>query len=135
MNAPNMQAVLIRAAVLLVMCLGFSIAMIGHKPAQANLVQAPVAAAARATSAVAAEHPPMIVTPTTMLPTISVRPSAAEIAAAMNDDTSSFDEDAPKFIKAAQQRPLFDTTVSLRSLRLDMPYYSFGKVLPRVSKE
>ena len=76
----------------------------------------------------------MVVLPTTMLPTISVRPSAAEIAAALNDDTSSYD-DAPKFTKAAQERQLLDTTVSLRSLRLDMPYYSFGKALPRVSKE
>jgi hypothetical protein len=134
MNAPNMQAVLIRAVVLLVMCLGFSIAMIGHKPAQASLVPAPVAGPTHMTTAAATMQPPMVVMPTTVLPTISVRPSAAEIAAAMDDDTSSFD-DAPKFIKAAQERPLFDSTVSLRSLRLDMPYYSFGKVLPRVSKE
>ena len=134
MNAPNMQAVLIRAVVLLVMCLGFSVAMIGHKPAQASLVPAPVATPAHMTAAVATAQSPMVVLPTTMLPTISVRPSAAEIAAALNDDTSSYD-DAPKFTKAAQERQLLDTTVSLRSLRLDMPYYSFGKALPRVSKE
>jgi hypothetical protein len=131
MNAPNMQAVLIRAIVLLVMCLGFSIAIMSHKPAQATLVRAPAAAAAHA---VAMAQPPMVVMPTTVLPTISVRPSAAEIAAAMKDDTNAVDN-APKFIKAAQERQLFDTTVSLRSLRLDMPYYSFGKVLPGVSKE
>jgi hypothetical protein len=134
MNAPNMQAVLIRAVVLLVMCLGFSVAMIGHKPAQASLAPAPVAAPAHMTAAVVPAQPPMVVMPTTVLATISVRPSAAEVAAAMNDDTDSFD-DAPIFTKAAQERPLFDSTVSLRSLRLDMPYYSFGKVLPRVSKE
>jgi hypothetical protein len=134
MNAPNMQAVLIRAVVLLVMCLGFSIAMIGHKPAQASLAQSPAATPARATTTVAIVQPPMVVVPTTMLATISVRPSAAEIAAAMNEDSSSLD-DAPKFTKASQKRPLLDSTVSLRSLRLDMPYYSFGKALPRVSKE
>ena len=134
MNAPNMQAVTIRAAILLVMCLGFSIAMIGHKPAQANLVQTPAAAPARVATSVAVVQRPMLVVPTTMLATISVRPSAAEFAAAMNEDSSTLD-DAPKFIKAAQDRQLLDSTVSLRSLRLDMPYYSFGKVLPRVSKE
>jgi hypothetical protein len=134
MNAPNMQAVLIRAVVLLVMCLGFSVAMIGHKPAQASLVPAPVVAPARNMAAAATVRPPIVVMPTTVLATISVRPSAAEIAAAMNDDADSSD-DAPKFTKAAQEQPLFDSTVSLRSLRLDMPYYSFGKVLPRVSKE
>ena len=134
MNAPNMQAVLIRAVVLLVMCLGFSVAMIGHKPAQASLVPAPVTTPAHMTAAVATVQSPMVALPTTVLPTISVRPSAAEIAAAMDDDSSSLD-DAPKFTKAGQKRPLLDSTVSLRSLRLDMPYYSFGKALPRVSKE
>ena len=134
MNAPNMQAVLIRAVVLLVMGLGFTVAMIGHKPAQANLASAPVAAPAHTAATVATAQAPMVVMPTTVLPTISVRPSAAEVAAAMNDDASSFD-DVPTFAKTARERPLFDTTVSLRSLRLDMPYYSFGKALPRVSKE
>ena len=134
MNAPNMQAVLIRAVVLLVMCLGFSVAMIGHKPAQASLASAPAATPGHLAATVASVQAPMVVMPTTVLPTISVRPSAAEIAAAMSEDSSTLDE-APKFIKAVQDRQLLDSTVSLRSLRLDMPYYSFGKVLPRVSKE
>jgi hypothetical protein len=129
MNTPNMQALLIRAVVLLIMCLGISVAMIRHNPAQASLAQAPAAVSARLTTATTAL--PAAVLPTTVLPTINVRPSAAEIAAAMNDDT----DDAPKFINASQQQPLFDATTSLRSLRLDMPYYSFGKALPRVSKE
>lgn len=120
----SMHAVLIRAAVLLVMCLGLVIALPGHQPAQGSLVPAPAIAARMATAPL----------PITVLPTITVRPSAAEIAAAMNDDTSSFD-DAPKFIKATRQQPLLDTTASLRGLRLDMPYYSFGKILTRVSKE
>lgn len=126
MNVPNMQAVLIRAAVLLVMCLGFTLAMTRHNPAQARLVQAPAAAARVATSTA-----PL---PIVVLPTISVRPSAAEIAAAMSSEPSNFDT-APGFIETAREQPIFDTAVSLRSLRLDMPYYSFGKVLPRVSKE
>jgi hypothetical protein len=123
----NMHSVLIRAAVLLVMCLGLSIAMTRHKPAQANLLQAPA-------TAVAAVTPSTAVLPIVVLPTISVRPSAAEVAAAMNGDAEESDA-TPSFFEAAQQQPIFATTVSLRSLRLDMPYYSFGKALPRVSKE
>jgi hypothetical protein len=123
----SMHAVLIRAAVLLVMSLGLVIAMPRHKVAQASLLPAPAIAATRL---VASPAPLSIV----VLPTITVRPSAAEIAAAMDDDANSFDG-APRFIKAAERQPIFDTTVSLRSLRLDMPYYSFGKVLTRVSKE
>ena len=122
----NMHSVLIRAAVLLVMCLGLSIAMTRNKPAQARLLQAPA-------TTVAAASAPAAVLPIVVLPTISVRPSAAEVAAALRGDAEG--DVSPSFFETAQQRPIFATTVSLRSLRLDMPYYSFGKALPRVSKE
>lgn len=131
MNMANMQGVLIRAVILVVTCLGISVAAIRHRPAQATLAQQPNSTATHQTASTA--MPPMIVLPTTVLPTISVRPSAAEFAAAMNDDDARF-EDTRKFISTSQP-PQRDTSVSLRSLRLDMPYYSFGKVLPRVSKE
>jgi hypothetical protein len=121
----NMQALLIRAAVMLIMCFGISIAMTAHNPAPANLNSA----VASTQAAVAASREPAVV-----LPTISVRPSAAEIVAALNGESTEFD-DAPNFVDTAHDQPIFNTAVSLRSLRLDMPYYSFGKALPRVSKE
>jgi hypothetical protein len=66
------------------------------------------------------------------LPTVSVRPTAAEIADAMRDDSAfevvhAFATSHTRFARAV--RP------TLPSLGLDMPYYSFGKALPRVSKE
>jgi hypothetical protein len=121
----NMQAVLIRAAILLVMCFGLSIAMTRKNPVHAGLL--PSAAPTRAENA--ASQVPAVV-----LATINVRPSAAEIAAAMNGETTEFD-DASNIIDTGRDQPLFTTNVSLRSLRLDMPYYSFGRALPRVSKE
>ncbi|MDR3385567.1 MAG: hypothetical protein P4L92_00825 [Rudaea sp.] len=123
----NMQALLIRATMLFIMGFGLTIAMTHQNPAQGKLPAAPTVATMNV--AVATTQAPAVV-----LPTINVRPSAAEIAAAMNGETTEFDE-VPDFVDAARNRPMFDTTVSLRSLRLDMPYYSFGKALPRVSKE
>ena len=122
----NMQAVLIRAAILLVMCFGLSIAMTRRPAAQESLRQSSPAAKP---GAVAAAQMPTVV-----LPTIMVRPSAAEIAAAMNGQTAEIDDPA-SFTGTARDRSIFDTAGSLRSLRPDMPYYSFGKALPRVSKE
>jgi hypothetical protein len=121
----NMQAVLIRATIMLIMCFGISIALTARNSVPTNQH----AAVAVVRAAVASSREPAVV-----LPTISVRPSAAEIAAAMNGDITEFD-DASDFVSAAQDQPIFNTAVSLRSLRLDMPYYSFGKALPRVSKE
>jgi hypothetical protein len=120
-----MQAVLIRATMLLIMCLGLSIAMTHLNPAQGSLLTASSAH----TAMTAGSGVPAVV-----LPTIDVRPSAAEIEAAMNGETTEFD-DVPRFIDSTGDQPMFNTAVSLRSLRLDMPYYSFGKALPRVSKE
>lgn len=64
------------------------------------------------------------------LPTVSVRPTAAEIADAMRED-SSFQ--VAHAISTSHTRS--SRTPTLPSLGLDMPYYSFGKALPRVSKE
>jgi hypothetical protein len=125
----NMQAVLVRATVMLLTCFGVSVAMTAARnPALAANPHAAVVTSTHAAAATASREPAVV------LPTISVRPSAAEIAAAMNGETTEFD-DVPDFVHANNDRPLFNTAVSLRSLRLDMPYYSFGKALPRVSKE
>ena len=64
------------------------------------------------------------------LPTVSVRPTAAEIADAMRED-SSFQ--VAHAISTSHTRS--SRAPTLPSLGLDMPYYSFGKALPRVSKE
>ena len=64
------------------------------------------------------------------LPTVSVRPTAAEIADAMRED-STFQ--VAHAISTSHTRS--SRAPTLPSLGLDMPYYSFGKALPRVSKE
>jgi hypothetical protein len=122
----NMQAVLIRGAILLAMCFGLSVAVLHNEP-----VSGPVVALAAVT--MTAKAAPRESAPT-VLPTVSVRPSAKELALALssNDDDS---DNTATFIDVAHDRPLDDSPVTLRSLHLDMPYYSFGKALPRVSKE
>jgi hypothetical protein len=64
------------------------------------------------------------------LPTVSVRPTAAEIADAMRED-STFQ--VAHAIATSHTRS--SRAPTLPSLGLDMPYYAFGKALPRVSKE
>jgi hypothetical protein len=66
------------------------------------------------------------------LPTVSVRPTAAEIADAMRED-SAFQ--VAHAISTSHTRISRAASSTLPSLGLDMPYYSFGKALPRVSKE
>jgi hypothetical protein len=66
-----------------------------------------------------------------VLPTINVRPTAADIAAALQSED---DEVTAAFIEAAQVQTI-GSRASLPGLHLDMPYYSFGKALPRGSKE
>ena len=68
--------------------------------------------------------------PIVTLPTVEVRPLAARVAGAK----------APVVSKGVAAERLDDTAtaphaVTAPTLRLDMPYYSFGKVLPRVGKE
>lgn len=69
---------------------------------------------------------------TVELPTVSVRPTAAEIADAMRED-SSFQ--VAHAISTSHSRSSRASSPTLPSLGLDMPYYSFGKAMPRVSKE
>jgi hypothetical protein len=66
------------------------------------------------------------------LPTVSVRPTTAEIADAMRED-SAFE--VAHAMSASHVRGARAATSALPSLGLDMPYYSFGKAFPRVSKE
>jgi hypothetical protein len=66
------------------------------------------------------------------LPTVSVRPTAAEIADAMRED-SSFQ--VAHAISTSHTRSSRASSRTLPSLGLDMPYYSFGKAMPHVSKE
>ncbi len=66
------------------------------------------------------------------LPTVSVRPTTAEIAAAMRED-STFE--VAHAVSTSHSRNPHAESSALPSLGLDMPYYSFGKALPRVSKE
>jgi hypothetical protein len=68
----------------------------------------------------------------TMLAQINVQPTPAEIAAAMSADASA---DALQ-----DSSPLADVASAAIGLApssrlFDMPYYSFGKVLPRVSRD
>lgn len=60
--------------------------------------------------------------PIPVLPTVLVRASQAERAAAQRDES----------LVAADTR---GGGSDLPHVHLDMPYYSFGKVLPRISKE
>jgi hypothetical protein len=69
-----------------------------------------------------------------IMSTISIRPSADEIAAAMLPVTAnasaSVDEDGGDMIGAV----LTNAVAQHHRLRLDMPYYSFGKVLTSTHK-
>ena len=113
----NMTSLLVRALMLAVFATGvITVAAFNRDERPA----APVthAVAVRAASA------------TVELPTVSVRPTAAEIADAMRED-SSFQ--VAHAISTSHTRS--SRAPTLPSLGLDMPYYSFGKALPRVSKE
>ena len=60
------------------------------------------------------------------LPVITVRPTAEQLAAASTND-------ALASTAAATSAP--STSPMLPHVRLDMPYYSFGKMLPNVIKD
>jgi hypothetical protein len=90
---------------------------------QSNVQAAPIAAAQRPAAATA--RPPVVT-----LPTVEVRPVATRTSGAK----------APVVSKAVAVQRSDDTATGPHAgpaptLRLDMPYYSFGKVLPRVGKE
>jgi len=67
------------------------------------------------------------------LPTITVRPSAAELMEARGAADA---ETAGVLVDAAATEEMYETlTPNMPSLRMDMPYYSFGKALRRGVKE
>jgi hypothetical protein len=115
----NMTSLLVRAVMLSVFCAGVvAVAAVNRSEHASTRFAQPVAAHA-ASDAVE-------------LPTVSVRPTAAEIADAMRDD-SAFD--VAHAVSTRHTRFSRAVTPSLPSLGLDVPYYSFGRALPRVSKE
>jgi predicted alpha/beta hydrolase family esterase len=121
----NMTSILTRALILVAFGAGVSIAIANrvertHAPAIAGALK--VANAQTASPVAAAVE----------LPTISVRPSMTELADAMNEN----DETVSAHAVPASNRPQYlRAAPTLPTLGMDMPYYSFGKALPRVSKE
>lgn len=123
MSTPHtMHAVMVRGILIVAMSMALCVAIV-HRSYSQPYQTATVAGAAK--SAPLGQPAPVV------LPTINVRPSAADIAAAME---SADDEVVASYIEAASVQALGSRT-SLPGLHLDMPYYSFGKTLPRVSKE
>jgi len=121
----NMQAVLIRGILLVAMSMAMCLAIVQRAYSHRQMPQA-APALVRASAPATLGQPAAVV-----LPTITVKPSVREIVAALesNDDFA-----AAAFIEAAQTQSVGHSGV-LPGLHLDMPYYSFGKTLPRVSKE
>lgn len=123
----NMTSILTRALILVAFGAGVSIAI-------ANRVERTHAPAIARTAAMANAQTALPATAAVVLQTISVRPSMKEMADAMteNDETVSAAHAVP-----AANRPQYLRTAAptLPTLGMDMPYYSFGKALPRVSKE
>jgi hypothetical protein len=121
MNTPNMHAVVIRGILIVAMSMALCVAVIHRAYTQ------PQYSPGRPMLARASIGQPAPV----VLPTISVRPTAADIAMALESEN---DEMTAAFIEAAEVQTL-SSHATLPGLHLDMPYYSFGKALPRVSKE
>ena len=90
----------------------------------------PRAAAVPANATLVAENPPM--KPMVTLPTIYVRPSTDEMAAALQVENSDFQTVR---VSSASLAPATDRQTALPAFRLSMPYYSFGKALRHVSKD
>jgi len=123
----NLNALLIRGAVFMVVATILAVTGTRHMPvanAQSRAVvrSAPIAVAGSQQSIV-------------VLPTISVRPSAADLLAAdQGDDDNVAGHGA--LIEAAATNSIYETlTPNMPSLRMDMPYYSFSKALRRGVKE
>lgn len=123
----NMHAVFIRGILIVAFSMGLCVAMLHQAYSRAPMQIAAVTAPVAPHKSAVVGQPAAVV-----LPTIRVRPTAAEIAAALAsaDDATA----AAYYIQAAAVAPL-GSHASLPGLHLDMPYYSFGKTLPRVSKE
>ena len=114
----NMNAMLIRSSILMVVALVLAFSAVRQMPsAHAQSVATHATTNAAATDAAV------------LLPTIKVRPSAADLAEAQQGDAAGL-------IQAADIDVIYDTlSPNMPSLRMDMPYYSFGKALRRGVKE
>jgi hypothetical protein len=121
-----LQALLIRAAVAVATGLMLTAAILVDHGGRTAHAAVP-AAVAKSTLVTMPE--------TVTLPTIRVHPTAAELASV----TPKHDPARRVIEVALPELPSNSATISTISLRgpsIDMPYYSFGKVLPRVgSKE
>ena len=124
----NMHAIFIRGILIVAFSMALCVALLhrAYTPQPLRVASAAPALPQRVATPRAVGQPAAVV-----LPTIRVRPTAAEVAAALegNDDAAT-----AAFIESAGVAPL-GGHAALPGLHLDMPYYSFGKTLPRVSKE
>jgi hypothetical protein len=84
-------------------------------------------AAEHKTAAVAPRVAPQRIADVVSLPEVTVRPSAEDLALAHAEPVAARSSDEPGPTR-------FSANASPR-LAFDMPYYSFGKVLPQVSRE
>lgn len=119
-----LQALLIRAAIAVATGLMLTAAMfIDHGGSAAHAVT-PAATMAKSARSIMPE-------PVT-LPTIHVHPTAADLAAAAIPK-----QNPARFVieVALPALPASAASTLPRGLNVDMPYYSFGKVLPRIGKE
>ena len=120
-----LQALLIRAAVAVATGLMLTLAIFANHGGQAAQAATPAATVAKSARSAMSE-------PVT-LPTIHVRPTADELAAASAPKRSP-----ARLVMDVALPDLPGTSTASSSLRgssIDMPYYSFGKVLPRIGKE
>ena len=118
----NMNAMLIRSTVLMVVALVLAFSATQRMPA----AHAQTVVATRATVPAAAAAP-------IELATITIRPSAAEVREAMAEASQSA---GGALVEATTTDAIYETlTPNMPSLRMDMPYYSFGKALRRGVKE
>lgn len=130
----SMQALLIRATFMAMLAIGLSLAMI-HTHANRHSAEStqtrthPITHASVPKVQTTHAHTNVL-----MLPTIHVR---GDIDQLVNVDGSDIDiTSSSDRIVDNEQRKLYETlTPSLHRLRLDMPYYSFGRAIPRASKE
>jgi hypothetical protein len=112
----NLNALLIRGAVFMVFATIITFSSI--RPV--TIAQAQSTVALTATAAAPVE-----------LPTITVRPSAADLMEAQADQSAN-----GALVQTAADDSIYETlTPNMSSLRMDMPYYSFGKALRRGVKE
>ena len=112
----NLNALLIRGAVFMVFATILTFSTL--RPVTSAHAQSALAATRTAAAPVE-------------LPTITVRPSAADLMEARNAEHPD-----GALIETSATDAIYETlTPNMPSLRMDMPYYSFGKALRRGVKE